>query len=203
MDLYGQLQECVGEFTDGFRTKREYRVLVGACLENRSESIQHSALIHQLVVHSHQPKSKMEDGSGDPNKPGSKPPAPLDTLALLDVIRDTCDYYRSLAGVSPTFSAYIPGLRGMVAAAEVYDDDTLRACLRDFRWLSRRARILLGYEAPTRLIEGHVCGECGGAIRVAVDWSTDPRCAGSPLSSPCGTVYPRWKLAMDYIEGLT
>jgi hypothetical protein len=200
MDTYGKLRECLGEFTDGFNSKREYKIQIGNDLEIRSESIHHPPLIHQLETHSQHPKAKNQEGAGDPNKPGSRPPASLDALALLELIQDTYNAYRADIGLPP-HTSHIAALRGL-ATSTTMDDNTLRACLASFKLLNRRARVLLGYEAQTVLIEGHVCGECGGAIRVAVDWSIDPRCAGSPTTYPCGTVYPRWRLAMDHVQGM-
>ncbi|MFI0262530.1 hypothetical protein ACH4OW_26215 [Streptomyces sp. NPDC017056] len=57
----------------------------------------------------------------------------------------------------------------------------------------RTARIILGYDSPQRMLASVVCGECGGALSVADDASTDVRCIGTPETAPCGTRYYRWQ----------
>lgn len=71
---------------------------------------------------------------------------------------------------------------------------------RDLEALVRQARVTLGYEAPQRILADTVCGNCGGALRVASDAQSDVKCAGTESEPPCGTVYKRWEW-MELLKG--
>ncbi|MFE6846551.1 hypothetical protein [Streptomyces sp. NPDC057686] len=182
MDAYAQLQQCLAEFHQGWNERREYKIRTSGGLEIRVEAIRHPSLIRQLNTFQGRVTARAERGA--PNGPGSRPPSSLDALELLHEI-------------NTALTAWQP-----VTVCESADPDDTRACLRAFRDLRRRARWLLGYDPPTTLLDGHVCDHCGGALRVATDWSTDIRCAGHPDTPPCGTEYSRWQLAVDHIKEL-
>ncbi|KPI09914.1 hypothetical protein OV450_3405 [Actinobacteria bacterium OV450] len=183
MDPYLQLRECLAEFTDGWTERREYKIQTSGGLEIRVEAIRHPGLLYQLNNYEVLKTNRPERGA--PNKPGSRPPATLDAVELLDDIAEAFTQWHS---ITTSDDAHV---------------DDVRACLRTFRHLARRARWLLGYDVPTTYLDGHVCDQCGGALRVAIDWSSDIRCAGRPDAPPCGKEYSRWQLAVDHIRELT
>ncbi|QES45238.1 hypothetical protein DEJ49_33405 [Streptomyces venezuelae] len=79
-------------------------------------------------------------------------------------------------------------------------DELVFEIKEDLRKRVRTARIILGYEAPQRLLETTVCGGCGGALIVAEDASTDVRCIGTPEAPGCGQMYRRWDW-INLLEG--
>lgn len=58
------------------------------------------------------------------------------------------------------------------------------------KWVNK-GRIMLGYQKPHVQLQSTVCGECGGALAVASDASSDVRCVGTPTDPACGHVYRR------------
>ncbi|MEV5595997.1 hypothetical protein [Streptomyces sp. NPDC052496] len=78
--------------------------------------------------------------------------------------------------------------------------DLVREVKSDLHRRVRTARIILGYDVVHRMLAETVCGDCGGALSVADDASTDVRCIGTPETAPCGTRYYRWQW-IDLLEG--
>ncbi|MFE0101181.1 hypothetical protein [Streptomyces sp. NPDC059009] len=79
-------------------------------------------------------------------------------------------------------------------------DDLVYEVKEDLRKRVRSARIILGYDAPQRMLKDSVCGDCGGALIVADDASSDVRCIGTPEAPSCGTKYFRWQW-IELLEG--
>lgn len=67
--------------------------------------------------------------------------------------------------------------------------DLIMDLRRDLQQYVHRARLLLGYDVPMRMLADTVCGECGGGLMVADDASSDVICVGSPSTERCGRRY--------------
>lgn len=68
------------------------------------------------------------------------------------------------------------------------------------KWI-RQAKAALRVSVADAMFEGYVCENCGGALSVAWDNSTDVRCAGSPETPPCGHTYPMSEWVQLYERG--
>ncbi|MCX4912830.1 hypothetical protein [Streptomyces sp. NBC_00687] len=146
-----------------------------------------------------------DGASGD--KPHSNPPGNQEALDLLMAIKaDAASCFAALrehlypthpqrAVDTVTALRTLPDWCAMAGGAEVAGN--VREVLRKH---VRTARIVLGYDTRQHMLADTVCGDCGGALIVADDASTDVRCIGSPDTPPCGTRYYRWQW-IDLLEG--
>ncbi|WP_055563631.1 hypothetical protein [Streptomyces atriruber] len=172
--------------------------------EARAQTTQLPSLLDQLQEAVAEPVSKAGgDGIGAMDRPHSNPPGNGEALAvLLSVTADARKYYDALRRVLyPDHGerkgvTVISALRAIpdwcAMASEAGHDDLVYEVKEDLRKRVRTARIILGYDSPMAMIEDTVCGDCGGALIVADDASTDVRCIGTPEAPSCGAKYFRW-----------
>jgi hypothetical protein len=57
------------------------------------------------------------------------------------------------------------------------------------RWVAT-ARRALRLTVSDAMLDGTVCGNCGGGLATPWDNSGDVRCVGTPSEQPCGETYP-------------
>ncbi|AZM51786.1 hypothetical protein DMA15_03640 [Streptomyces sp. WAC 01529] len=184
--------------------RRHHECECPAAVEARARTLQLPSLIVQLQEAVTEPVSKAGgDGIGAIDRPHSNPPGNGEALALLLTIRaDAHDYYDALRAVLYPGHGERKGVTVLSAlraipdwcamAGEAGHDDLVYGIKEDLRKRVRTARIILGYDSPMAMLADVLCGDCGGALIVAGDASTDVRCIGTPEAAPCGTKYFRW-----------
>lgn len=192
--------------------RKHYECDCDEVTESRAQTVQCASLIDQLQEALTEPVSVSGGGGAAGDKPHSNPPGNQEALELLhDVKRDAWDCYGALHyALYPAHELRRPSLvnalrtlpdwSAMAAESELYD--LVCSVKETLRKLVRSARIVLGYDTPQRMLADSVCGECGGALIVASDASTDVRCVGTPEAEPCGTIYRRWQW-IELLEGET
>lgn len=182
-------------------------------VEARAEPRRQPALLTQLYA-LHEP---LADGDAvavvGGTQPSSTPPGSLDALDLLGDIRTATTDLTTLMRTALEEDQAPPrelatDLRGLVSLASQLDDASpLPAeALDRLRGLISRARILLTYDEPMVQLRWTYCPECGGALMVRRDATSDVRCAGGPVEGParkgqswpvvhpgCGAVWARWQ----------
>lgn len=172
-------------------------------IEQRAKNYRHPGLIAQLQhATGDTPQGGGDCERGAPNKPASRPPGNMEPLALLDDIKAEAtalhEDLRAGCGHSRNIVAHrrhlVHVLMNMLPLLEQLEHHK-PAMVRDARhtaakWI-RAARLQLGHEVRQTTLRDTVCGECGGALAVAKDASTDVRCVGGPEAPPCGVVYGR------------
>lgn len=194
------IQQTVTELTSWWSERVEYKVIVSGETETRIKSVRQAALLDQLQrvsLDGVAPGDKCERSA--PNKPASRPPGSMRGLELIDQIGEDARYCYNLLlshmGREELLHrmSVVNVLRNIVAALPSVEH-TQPSMLREIRGFTDRwrndARLLLGYERPTKMLADTVCGECGGALAVAGDASTAVRCTGTPTAQPCGRTYP-------------
>jgi len=172
------------------------------------KTVRHKALLAQLAEASTQTTSRGVALAGNTNKPESHPPGNMAPLNLIDTIGEQaryqyCQLCMALRGTVPTthvrLTQLLHNLVSVAQGARDYPPALHEAAVASGQWV-RKARVMLGYDKPQTLLKDVVCGNCGGALTVAVDASTDVRCIGTPATSSCGQVYPQWQW-LDLLRG--
>lgn len=190
-----ELSYQISLLCDGWSERREYAVHVNSHTECRVESIWHPGLLVQLRTMTHPLiRPKQEGGSGA--KPGSKPPGAFEAAALLDEVA----VYANEQLTRPLRTTVGRALRLLRDTSHLRTAEDMRGVSWELGRFARRARVILGHDAPTRGFANTVCGECGGELRAAIDGVGDVFCAGTPESGSCGTKYTSYdviSLAMD------
>lgn len=121
-------------------------------------------------------------GGGSVNKPESKIPGNLVRPdELMCEVQEIATKYLGYA-CRPVGNA-------LRALAECEDGELVR----ELRYVERKIRLFLGYDAEKRLLADMLCDKCGGALIVAEDASSDVKCIGTPSERSCGHSYPRWQ----------
>lgn len=199
VELLAMNVQCL---VNGWRERVEYNVKIGKDVEARAKTMRHVALILQLQEMS----LTQSSGSGGPsvNRPDSRPPGNMAPLHLIDTISeqarflyaDLCADFRGVAPQDPLLHQRITQvLHNLLAvsqvAIETHPRNVHQVARTSSQWV-RKARCMLGYDKPQVLLRDMVCGNCGGALCVASDASTDVRCIGTPALPSCGQVYARW-----------
>lgn len=167
--------------------------------ENRAKTINHDGYLTQL-------RNFAEEGDSGPastaermppNKPGSRPPGRMQGFNLLDEI--TSEAYsladRVMAEIGMDATYVLVDLNNLLARLAIEArkrEETIPTITRDIRdafrkWV-RDARKVLSYDLPEQMLADTVCGECGGGLAASTG---SVRCAGTPASAPCGTVYDK------------
>ena len=93
-------------------------------------------------------------------------------------------------------------LRAVAGLCRDVDDELLEVALRRVRAWHRAALVVLGYEVPVATLRDFHCPDCGGAMLVLEDASSDVWCAGPAVcdrvtrrettaSAVCGRRWPR------------
>lgn len=170
--------------------------------EARANSMQLTSLVVQLQEAVTEPVSMAgSEGIGAMDKPHSSPPGNGEALAcLMDIGDDARRHYKSLREAlypdhaerkGVTVISALRALPDWCAMASEYEE-LVYEIKEDLRKRVRTARIILGYDSPMKMLASVLCGDCGGALIVADDASTDVRCIGTPEAAPCGTKYMRW-----------
>lgn len=198
-----RLTELVQQLTRGWDEPHvEHAVIINGATELRARTVRHPGLLAQLDAASKHQNTPTA-GPATRARPGSRPPGNMAAFTLLDDIsrqaRDLLREMRAELGRTPTqehwgsTTAALTGLIPACLALEPHRPETARYAVRETRCWVRRARVVLGHEKPTSVLRDTVCGECGGALVVAADATTDVRCIGTPDTLSCGTVYERWR----------
>ncbi|MFJ4828417.1 hypothetical protein ACIP79_00525 [Streptomyces sp. NPDC088747] len=191
--------------------RKHYQCECPEQFEARARTVQLPSLIDQLQEAIAEPVS-MHGGDGASGaKPHSNPPGNQEALdLLLSVKSDAYESYLVLRrALYPTHAAQghppvVSALRALpdwcAMASEDGHGELVCEVKERLRKRVRSARIVLGYDTPQRMLADSLCGECGGALIVADDASTDVRCIGTPDAAPCGTRYYRWQW-IELLEG--
>lgn len=209
--LSDMLDKCVEALVCGWSEKVEYAVRIHSThcgdecscpIERRSRMVRHVGLIRQLEQASSIPTSS-PGGGGNPNKSASKPPGNQATLDLIDTIKEQAwtNYVivcQEANGNTPARTRHsvtqlLHNLLQVSMQAKEHHPRTIAKVTRSAGAWVRMAKVMLGYEKPMAMLATMVCGDCAGALTVASDASSDVACIGTPISPPCGRVYPRWQ----------
>lgn len=178
-------------------------------IEARAKNVRQAGLISQLQTAIYVKGSGNNQGPSS-NKPGSRPPINMPALELLDDIqvgaqtwhdsmRDELYSTPRVVGNNRRLVQVLANNIPLSQSLQHVRPSLTRAYLKDMNKWVKRARILLGYDQPLVMLKDTVCGECGGALAVATDASTDVKCVGKPYDDPqiaeppCGVVYPRFR----------
>lgn len=184
------LQDKIDRLIVGWYERVEYAQRVGEHQEIRVMRVKHPALLIELWNMTASLKTGPSNG-GSANKPGSRPPGSIEAASLIQEIR--C-YARELRGNwsdRPVLRRPTAGeLRAMMVLAQHQDDSEISDVNYRLQQYIRRGLVMLGHEAPTRMLDSSVCGECGGGLSVADDASSAVRCVGYPDAPSCGNSYP-------------
>lgn len=196
-----RIAECVTALTVGWSEHIEYAVRVGSDVEARGKTVRYPALLAQLQQAITMPSSGAPSSTRNPNKSGSRPPGNTAPLILIDTISEEARKNFAILwtvskGTPPALGTRrrtVEVLRNLATLAEVSHEHpaVVHDIAGDARNWVRKARIMLGYDKPDVMMESSTCHECGGALAVAADASTDVRCIGSPGALPCGQIYRR------------
>lgn len=160
-------------------------------LEQRVTRVRQASLLDQLTGEA-SGYAPTQLGGIRGGKPKSKPPATLDMMELVGTIEQFVadrdgktlrDRLRALVSYS------------MADSTDLWTD---WACAQVRRYI-KTARIMLQYDVPSRVLRDVVCGECGGALVVAIDATSDVRCVGGEETTACGQVYRRYEW-VDLLE---
>lgn len=183
-----RIAELVSHLVDGWHEQIEYYAPVEQGIERRVKNIKQKALIAQLLQEvSGYGTNSMGDRWG---KPGSRPPGTLDIMALIDDIDRWLWEHAACSATSRTTR-----LRSLVTIATGRDEtEWADDVTRQLRRYIKTARIMLGYDVPTRKLRDIGCGDCGGTLIVAIDVESDIHCTACPKR------YTRWEwvdLVMD------
>lgn len=190
--------------------QRHYECACPESIEARARTVQLPSLIDQLQEAVAEPVSMAGGDGASGDKPHSKAPGNQEALDLLMSIRtDAQMYYSGLHQLLyPTHPerrvSVVSALRTLpdwcAMASESGHEEAVCYVKEVLRKRVRSARIILGYDTRQSMLADVVCGDCGGALIVADDASTDVRCIGSPDAPPCGNRYYRWDW-IDLLEG--
>lgn len=171
-------------------------------LEARAKHVRQAGLIPQLQAAIGVKSSGNRQG-GSSNKPGSRPLINMAALDLLDEIGVGAQtwhdrlydelYDNHVVGNNRRINHVLANIVPMCERLQHVKPSLTHGVLKDANRWTKRARVLLGYDKPLVMLRDTVCGECGGALAVATDASTDVKCVGTPEDSPCGVIYPRFR----------
>lgn len=190
--------------------QRHYECACPEHLEARARTVQLPSLIDQLQEAVAEPTSMVGGDGASGDKPHSNPPGNQEALDLLlsiktDVLVCYGGLHQLLYPTHPERAvSVISALRTLPDWCAMASDSGYEQIVCDVKEVLRKrvrsARIILGYDTRQTMLADTVCGECGGALIVADDASTDVRCIGTPDAPPCGTKYYRWQW-IDLLEG--
>lgn len=188
-----EISEYAGQLARGVTVIVEWNHMVERgdgkfTFEPRKKTTHHDSIIKQLREMT---RFQTDDHGGGASKVGSKSPLCLESLVLLDDIRDTTQECRvSLGGNAnrPPLDECVSGLTDLAAKCD--DQQAVRETSARLGRLVRKGRTLLGYDLPDRTLRWK-CGECSGTLKIAADASSDVWCAGLPGEPSCGVRYPR------------
>lgn len=194
--------------------RKHYRCECPQLLEGRGKSVRQPPLIDQLQAAVAEPTANGTGEGGAGDKPHSATPGNAEALELLLRIRASAhQHYRRLREelypdhTAPMRITVPNALRAVTDWCAMASDGTVECGYAlvcevkdDLRKTVKSARIVLGYDAPQRMLADTVCGVCAGALIVADDASTDVRCIGTPEAAGCGTRYMRWDW-INLLEG--
>lgn len=194
--------------------RKHYGCECPQALEGRARSAAQLPLIVQLQEAVTEPIASGGGEGGATDKPHSVAPGNQEALdLLLRVTQSAIGHYQRLR--MELYPDHGPAIRinGPNALRQIADwcamasDGTVECGYElvcevkdDLRKLVRSARIILGYDSPQRMLAQTVCGDCGGALIVADDATSDVRCIGTPDAAPCGNRYYRWDW-INLLEG--
>lgn len=193
------LASIVGQHVDGWRERVEYGVVINGRAEARAKTVKQDPLLAQLKAAVHAFRMRESSEIGPAAKIVSPHPGNLEASDLLHRIEDYAHTARKamLSGLGQKERrkhALPTTLRSLVSlAAELGDEDYTSAVTASLRAHARQARLILGYDRPMVMLEGCVCGDCGGALVVATDAQSDVRCIGKPEEPSCRRIYYRWQ----------
>lgn len=170
-------------------------------VEARARTMHYPGLLSQLEEAASIPSSAGPSSGGSSNKPGSRPPGNMASLLLIDTINEEARFWYSdlwfvVKGTPAPSTARktLPELLLMLVlvADQAHEHPGLVHELSGslHKWINK-ARIMLGYAKPYVQLASTTCHQCGGALAVASDASTDVRCVGTPTDPACGHVYRR------------
>ncbi|SOE25632.1 hypothetical protein [Streptomyces sp. OK228] len=190
--------------------RKHYECACPESIEARARTVQLPSLIEQLQEAVAEPVSMTGGDGASGDKPHSKAPGNQEALDLLMSIKiDAAICYSGLRQV--LYPAHpernvsvVSALRALPDWCAMASDSGYEQIVCDVKEVLRKrvrsARIILGYDTRQSMLADVVCGDCGGALVVADDASTDVRCIGTPDAAPCGTRYYRWDW-INLLEG--
>jgi hypothetical protein len=170
--------------------------------EKRTREVQRPGLLDQLREFQQNKdvdrNPKAERAAPRVKKPKLHPE--LNGFLTLDEI--TCEAYmmldrifeevgRDRTWLSQSVKGIMMGLVYQVSQFAGQRPDLARQVLNaTTRWVYA-ARRTLNVTVSDAMLEGVVCGNCGGGLTVAWDNSSEVRCIGKPDEPPCGHTYPK------------
>jgi ribosomal protein S27E len=191
--------------------QRHYECECPQGIEARARTVQLPSLMDQLQEAVAEPVSIAGGDGASGDKPHSKAPGNQEALdLLLSVKQDAYECYTALRrAFYPTHAArglprVVSALRALPDWCAMANESGYEQVVCDVKEILRKrvrsARIILGYDTRQSMLADVVCGDCGGALIVADDASTDVRCIGTPDAAPCGNRYFRWDW-INLLEG--
>lgn len=192
MDEAQALGEVVDRFVGvGWNERVSFMVAVDVngerVYERRTESRRQDPYLTQLAQSVYHVPVRGGSGGGSVNKPESKIPGNL-------VRPDELMYEVQEIAVKYLGYACRPAAHALRALVEhPHDAAEAKDIIRELRYVERKIRLFLGYDAEKRLLADTLCDKCGGALIVAEDASSDVKCVGTPSERACGHSYPRWQ----------
>lgn len=189
------IEAYIAEFCAGWREKVEFGVKIGGDIEKRAERVHIPSLLSQLdrvALDGAAPGDKCERTA--PNKPASRPPGSMRGIELLDRIHEEAQYcYNLILNHEGRESIVVRKpvvvtLRNILLSLDsIEHQPRIMREIADImrRWRSE-ARMLLGYDRPTKMLADAACGDCGDQLAVHDGSVLEVRCIGTG----CGRSYP-------------
>lgn len=170
----------------------EYSVEINGSVERRAVNRSYASLLVQLEQNVTEPMQQGPRGPSGPNKAGSRPPTNSQYADCIDTIQEQAfkafDYL--MDGAPEGCAKYPPhALLGLVESQvrmRCWDEpEKCHKVASAVEAMTRKARILLGYETRIITLPEVSCHRCSGTLVCAADASTDVSCID------CGTGYDR------------
>lgn len=194
---------AVAALTTGYTEDAEWTEKVGKRNVRKHGTRSFPGLLHQLRVKAADPYATKASGpSNNPNKSVSRPPINQNMVDLVDSIDEQAVrivvWLRNRITVVDNSTrqdkrgpeSKLQEIRVMCGSSMLGDAE-LATVLQSLTAMVSRCREMLGHDARRVMLADMVCHECGGALSVAQDASTDVECVGTPDKEACGNSYAR------------
>lgn len=201
-ELQDACEANIDALTRGWSETIDYNVMRNRKKEKRTKQRDYGPLLTELRTRAMEPITATSSGpSYNPNHSTSRPPYNQAMLDLVDTIHEQADRVHRWLSMRITLiemstapkrspESCLYAIRAMVRTTLLTDAE-LASTLQTTTQLVSQARQMLGYDVRRVMLANMVCHECGGALGVAEDASTDVKCMGSPTAPPCGNTYSR------------
>lgn len=194
---------AVDALTSGYTEEVEYTEKRGQKNVRKRGTRTFGPLLQQLRLQAADPYATKAGGpSNNPNKSVSRPPVNQSMLDLVDSIDEQAvrivTWLRNRITVVDNSTrqdkrgpeSKLNEIRVMCGSSMLGDAE-IATVLQSLTQMVARCREMLGHDSRRVMLADVVCHECGGALSVAQDASTDVECVGKPDAEPCGNSYAR------------